>query len=295
MKSLPQFLITVTLLLWNSAELTADDIDKSDAVKKKVEAVFRAESNWQASEQYRSLFKAAGASGLDSLKQGPHDGVAIQAAWEQVRLSLSKKESEVVLRPDSEASSRFFGFLEGRGRVKVPEWWSDSVKDSRTTRRDYLTPGLVKELTKDYHAAGLDNIAAPANTSVAKSEKGLQLSVSNETVIIPEDILKKDDSGKFWCQVSALMTAKHCYVAVHDEVGGQYRLHCIDRSNSKRVWTSDVWGSWWGAASGAHFMYVSVVEQDDRIAVFGAAWTGVHAEAFCAKDGKNLFRFSSSY
>jgi hypothetical protein len=33
----------------------------------------------------------------------------------------------------------------------------------------------------------------------------------------------------------------------------------------------------------------------DRVIVFGTGSTGTHVEAFRAKDGANLFRFSSSY
>jgi hypothetical protein len=41
---------------------------------------------------------------------------------------------------------------------------------------------------------------------------------------------------------------------------------------------------------------VAVDAQDDRVLVFGCSGLGlVHAEAFRADNGKNLFRFSNTY
>jgi hypothetical protein len=82
---------------------------------------------------------------------------------------------------------------------------------------------------------------------------------------------------------------------VHERVGYPYDLVCIDRTTGKALWKSKVFGSWWYGASGQHMMWVTVTEQDKRIIVFGSAGTGAHVEGFRAEDGKNLFRFSTSY
>ena len=58
---------------------------------------------------------------------------------------------------------------------------------------------------------------------------------------------------------------------------------------------SKVWGSWWGAAMGVHRQWVEIVEQGDRVVVFGVAAVGFHVEAFRTDDGANLFRFSNAY
>jgi hypothetical protein len=61
------------------------------------------------------------------------------------------------------------------------------------------------------------------------------------------------------------------------------------------LWKSKVFGHWWDVAFGYHEMRVAVTEQNKRIVVFGAGFTGFHVEAFRPDDGVNLFRFSTSY
>src|SRR5262249_17723260 len=114
-------------------------------------------------------------------------------------------------------------------------------------------------------------------------------------VVIPESLLRKHDSGKVCSRVSALVTPGRCYVAEHDDVGYPFQLACIDRSTGKVAWRSEVWGIWWGGATGVHAMWVAGTEQGDRIVVFGAGSIGIHVEAFRKDDGTNLFRFSNSY
>jgi outer membrane protein assembly factor BamB len=97
------------------------------------------------------------------------------------------------------------------------------------------------------------------------------------------------------CDVSGLMSGSRCYVAMHDSVGYPYDLACVDRATGKVLWKSKVFGTWWNGATGQHSTYVTVTEQDNRIIVFGAGSTGAHVEGFRAEDGKNLFRFSTSY
>ena len=42
-------------------------------------------------------------------------------------------------------------------------------------------------------------------------------------------------------------------------------------------------------------MFTYVVEEGQRVVVFGAGSTGFHVEAFRKDDGRNLFRFANSY
>src|SRR5262249_37561015 len=105
----------------------------------------------------------------------------------------------------------------------------------------------------------------------------------------------KADRGQLCCHVSALMRASRCYVAVHEDVGYPYDLACIDRGTGKVRWKSEVFGTWWGGATGIHEMCVTITEQNKRIVLFGSAATGIHVEAFRPEDGVNLFRFSTSY
>jgi hypothetical protein len=242
---------------------------------------------------YRILFGKVGADGIRRLQADTHDGIAIQAAWEEVALTVPEKEPERSVRPDRHKLDWFLGFLEGRGRVKAPEWWAEMLLDSRANRRDNIYPGSPKDMPD--HRAGLDDVEAPRDTTLKRDGDKIILKVRKESVSIPEAILRKCDSGRVCCSVSALITPSRCYIAVHEDVGYSYPLYCIDRLTAKIVWKSEVWATWWGGASGVHHMSVAVTEQNNRIVVFGAAATGIHVEAFQRDDGTNLFRFSSSY
>jgi hypothetical protein len=240
---------------------------------------------------YRTLFKKVGAKGIRELQTHPNDGISIQAAWETVALTVPEMQQKEKVRPDRHKLDWFLGFLEGRARLKVPSWWSEVVLDSRAKGKIY--PGDPKE--SPFHKLGLDDAYGPDDTSLNREDDKVVLRIGKQSVAIPENLLHKTSDGKIYCSVSALMNPSRCCVAVYGNVGTPYKLTCIDRTTGKILWKSDVFGTWWGGSTGIHYMWVTVTEQNDRIVLFGAASTGIHVEAFREKDGKNLFRFSSSY
>jgi ABC-type glucose/galactose transport system permease subunit len=110
------------------------------------------------------------------------------------------------------------------------------------------------------------------------------------------DLLGREYSTYF-NNMSAVFTPKTCYLAVYDDAGYPYTLACIDRAAVRVVWKSEGWGSWWYAVGGqVGKARVSVELQDNRVLVFGVSGLNlIHAEAFRADNGKNLFRFSNTY
>ena len=64
--------------------------------------------------------RAVGPGGLPALRLHPHDGIAIQAAWEEVTLTVPEEKQDQPVRPDRHKLDWFLGFLEGRGRVRAP-------------------------------------------------------------------------------------------------------------------------------------------------------------------------------
>src|SRR5262249_10548084 len=95
--------------------------------------------------------------------------------------------------------------------------------------------------------------------------------------------------------VCALITASNCYVAAYDNAGYPYRLACVERSTAKIRWIAEVWASEWGGITGIHHQWVEVSEQGNRVAVFGVASVGFHAEVFRVDDGIDVLRFSNAY
>ena len=78
--------------------------------------------------------------------------------------------------------------------------------------------------------------------------------------------------------------------------GSPYDLTCQDRASGKTLWKAQVWAvSWKRGEKYWNNGPATVIEQDGRVVVFGAASSGVYMEVFRADDGRNLFRFSSAY
>jgi hypothetical protein len=244
---------------------------------------------------YVKLFKSIGPEGLRKLQTYPHESIAIQAAWEEVALTVPEKDSGQVVRPDRPKLDWFLGFVEGRASAKAPAWWAKSLVDARANRRDniYFSSGDPKD--RPYHKAGLDWVLAPNDTTLKKDGDKALLTIGKESIQIPPKMLHKFDQGEFYGAVSGLMTPSRCYLAVHTDTGGGYPLVCIDRATGNTIWKNRVMEMWWGGGSGQSHQWVAITEQNKRIVVFGCWSLELQIEAFGREDGKSLFRFATTY
>jgi hypothetical protein len=250
-------------------------------------------------KRYRTLFQSVGPQGIRQLQSYPHTGIAIQAAWEEFTLTVPQKGE----KPDREKLSWFLGFVEGRAHLQIPQWWADSLLNSGVqfnwiaikpgNPRCIIHPALPKEAL--YHKVGLDFVKAPKNTTLKKEGDKIRMSIGNESVLIPIDLLDKFDNGEFICNVSGLMTPRRCFLAVHNDTGGKYTITCVDRMSGKVIWQNETMDIWWAAGSGMAMMWVTVTEQNGLVVSFASNSTGAHIEAFQLEDGKNAFRFSSTF
>src|SRR6202035_5230105 len=73
--------------------VAAEDTPAPDrrSVEEIVKAVVSADGPSHAAEQYKALFAAAGAKGLGDLRLSLHESIAIQAAWQEVNLTLPER------------------------------------------------------------------------------------------------------------------------------------------------------------------------------------------------------------
>ena len=226
-------------------------------------------------------------SRLMALSSAKNASIATQSAWKRVRLTLPKENGLEIGRSHREKLSWFIGFFEGRNRITVPKWWRTIVMDG----------GFIREPQKirPYHQTAIEGVNCPLGATVEEKDRIVTYRSGTDSIVLPEELLDRDDSGELWCNISCVFTARHCFVAVHDDVGYDHDVACIDRGTNKIVWKSKACGCWWGRASGLHESWVSLVATDDgRVFVFGAAWTGFYAHGFDASNGKTLVRFSSN-
>jgi hypothetical protein len=232
-------------------------------------------------QAYRDLFKAVGTDGVRNLQTHPNDGIALQAALEDFATRRHTPEW-------------FVGFLEGRAKVRAPDWWAVALAHG--------CPGTGAPGVPDdpYHEAGPGFERAPKNTTLAREPEvdgAVVVRVSDDAVRVPADVFSQ--LRRFaWRDVSALATPERCYLATHGDVGANYPLACLDRESGNVAWKTRVPGHWPGgvAMTGPpQKMWVAVTRQGDRIVVFGLSYTGYHVEVLQAVDGKSLFRCSTRY
>jgi hypothetical protein len=286
--------IPLCLLLILLAGLFGYTQEKRVDENKQLRAIRAAPSAFHAVSAYGELFKGANAEDLRTLQMNASSTIAVQAAWEEVEHTVPEKEPAKVVRPDRQKLSWFLGFLEGRARVKVPQWWAEAVLDSRANRRGNVYPGGVSLLDAKANA-----VEPPPQATFDTRDGKPVICVGSVSAPIPADLHDKLVGRGLPLppeRVSALITSTRCYVAVHDSWGYPHRLACVERSSARTRWVADVWGSWWGFGTGvASGGWVEIAEQDDRVVVFGVACLGFNVEAFRKEDGVNVFRFSNGY
>src|SRR5260370_27643577 len=98
-----------------------------------------------ASEGLAALFKKVGPAGIPALQAHSEDSIALQAAWQDVVVTVLETESRSAVRPGHDKLAWFLGFLEGRARMRAPKWWADSLLGSRAYARDNIYPGRNSE------------------------------------------------------------------------------------------------------------------------------------------------------
>jgi len=293
-------------------------------VAKLTEDFIRAPDLFCAREEFNALFKRVGVEGLKQLRSNAHDSIALQAAWREVRLTLPEKEGVRRVRPDAAKLRWFLGFLEGRGRLRIPDWWQQTLLGARTfsrddclnlplgqsiadQMRDRLDRGTLQELADDeppikpfYHDSGFRNIKTPLDTTLKEEAGSIVVSVGKDRTRMASALLSETFRSGFirWPRnLSALATSSRCHIATHGNFGSYHPLMCIARDSGKMVWKTKVWGHQLNGIivmdSGSQ--RVAVTEQGGRVVVFGMSLSGAYVEAFDAKDGKNLFRLTTGY
>ncbi len=128
--------------------------------------------------------------------------------------------------------------------------------------------GPEKAKKKWSRNAGQKHAVPPTGKRVVKDGDSFILHIANNSVKLPDSILEKSNKGELMCNFSGVFTDKHCFVAVHENVGYPHDVACIDRQSGKLVWVKEACGCWLGGASGIHESWVSVTIQNDQVVIF---------------------------
>jgi hypothetical protein len=295
----------------------ADSDELTPELMNKVQEVLHSRSDEEMHRRYRTLFEAAGAEGLRKLKMHRIDGIALQAAWEEVLLTIPEKECESTGQPDSLQVGCFLDFIEQRVGLDIPQWWRREFQfEIGAHRRDNVW-FRMSDFFSIYHEAGFGSIRAPNDTTLLRewrpggfssgvtfsgwginpNDRTIFLQVGEESVVLPDSIVDEImHLGESDC-VSALISANKYYLAIDGRKTGRYDLVCLKSGSGEILWRTQGWGSpsWVSIRGKPGDHWMTVTRQGDRIVVFGVGGLGAHVEAFDAKTGSNIFRFSTSY
>jgi hypothetical protein len=283
------------LLLASHVATASAQLSRTASIEETTLEILNAKDSFKAAGLYFLLFeKTRGAEGIRHLQHSQHDSIAIQAAWQEIKLSIPKDKAPAPYQPDKDRLKWFLAFFERRAKVTAPEWWAELLLGAKAYRRGNSYFGMPAK--NPYHNAGIEDVNAPHDTTIRPDAESFRLTVGKDSIVLPREIVSKSDDGSpFVENVSAAFTPAHCFVAVHDPVGSPHDVACINRSTGKLVWRAQACGDWWGSSTGYSESWVSVIVQDDRVAVFGSSGIGVYAHAFRPDNGQTLFRFSTGF
>src|SRR5262249_19794154 len=137
--------------------LAQSPVDDASGNELAITQVLERDSQRPALQEYRKLFNRFGKEGVRLLKHNAHAGVALQAAWEDVRTAPLSRQFRSVT-PDPKRLTWFLGFVEGRLALDVPVWWKTTLLNagsgeiSSVKRLRYGRKRVLQELS--YYSFG---------------------------------------------------------------------------------------------------------------------------------------------
>ena len=256
-------------------------------------------------EVYNRLVRNAPSEKLREIRTGDDIGIALQAAWEEVRRETRiphtpEDDYETWCRIDRSSTERFLAFVEGRLTVRVPEWWEALMRRSLASAAAdgnvalTVTPGKRDPFYMNKAVIGADEtnlIWMPDRIrSISRDHENLTISIGGDDLVVSPVL------SKIW-GLNAMCVGQHRWiVAMHSAGHPGYPLLYVDAVTQNEVWRADVWGEFPIFKSGGGFFHwVDFRVHNDSILVFGALNNSFYVEGFTIAEGTNLFRFSTSY
>jgi hypothetical protein len=292
---MPRYIPFLVLLLPLACESPDSDQTKGNpqdiALARKVEMVLKTEDTRAAQKAYNELFSTVGIDGIYSLKFHPNDNIALHAAWEEARRAIrSSQNTQEAAKNTDKALQRLVGFLEGRLRAPLPNWWENGLRHVETSEEGNVYPGVAEALF-NYHKTDA-GFRAPPNTLIANGKEGLVLRIGSQSFSIPRKLVDSQKELGKGESISACVDDDNWYLTFHSSVPTSHNLFCIEKKSGKILWNSPVEGRGGGGyEGGGWFHHVQIVAKGNRVLVFGGSVGFLYVQGFNKHDGKSLFRF----
>jgi hypothetical protein len=265
------------------------------------------------------LFAQATAGRLQHFRNGTHDAVAIYAAWEDMLQTSRTAMAEG--RFDVGAAERFLGFVEGRLRLSLPDWWQEALRSAKVDGKRIALYGSPDIMLNAYRRAGIElssgrssrlsvfrngrkvrgesipevwELDVASNVTLQRVGASLRLAIGARSITIPTEFFEQEDPAS----VSLYLDDNQAYLALEAGNGEAFPIVSLDGSGNvlwrARVWSANANGAPQGL-KGIYYERISLVGDQDRIIVFGVQTNAMFLEAFDKKTGKSLLRFSTWY
>jgi hypothetical protein len=275
----------------------ADKLDPK--IEKLVAQVANGKKPEDSAKAIDLLFKRADRNLLRQLKKVPEDGVAIRAAWEEAKLDGKFRKFDYDLPKKAVpniALSRFYGFIEGRTGLTLPDWWEEAINGS-TLDDGIVTPG---QPTKAYYRG----IRFRGSYCYAMKGQSLTPGVwldsfqsGSDKSLISHHLVAKYLQVTTSHKLSACLDEDRAFIVSHGDFGLTFPLICVDRKSGRLLWNTTVWGLGGDifVGTGIWIETVSVICSEDRFFIIGSGVQGFYIESFDKTTGKTLMRFASRY
>lgn len=308
---LKALLILVISIITPPAFAQFNNVAESDVAELQElrQKVIDAKSPIASGKAYKKLFLRLGQNGLNDLFDDTNTGIALQAAWHHKLVVAPRwgKEPQSGYGPGllkSNDAQRFFGFLEGRTGLEIPDWWQTEgdfpnlqieTEHERKLGPD-IGPGLKLE----------GSLHLPHYFEIEQIDRGLQLVAFKGRGEHERAFVLRQETFAEGLKIAGSRITSDCHVQVDKDqtvlsfanaFGDPSPLLCFDSKSGELRWAKKVWalGNMIGGATGQWPSRLQMNVTDKNVVVWGAGVFGRYVESFNKKTGKPSFRFSTNY
>ena len=261
--------------LFNEDALQTNQVETPWDLKEKIEKVF-------TRRLINRVFPLTNKK-IEKLETSADPTIALSAAWERVRRTIPKKESNQVYTPDKEAFDHFLQIVAERTETSIPDGWGAVVMSTTARHRGNIRfeqPDFVKE-------------ASETQLVLKGQQASIEKKLGESANLLIEDL--EDVAGFYPTHVENGVL----YIARYFYDPSSYQLLALDPKTTQAIWSSKVWAAEAGIINCGGICipwhHAEFHTTEDTLVIFGVTDAGFYVEIFDKKTGENLCRFSSAY
>jgi hypothetical protein len=274
---------------------------QDDDIAGRVKRAIAREEHDELDILFREAFKSATPGKISFwMTNQESDSLALRAAWERVRPTLTESQDDPAAKTAKVAIHRFLGFVEGRLRVEVPAFWQAALEviEARDDGGHAIPyPETEPELDISGSDSGLLGKSVLVTKGVVVADDGSKLVIARgaASCTVPKELVDKAQSRGIINGIDARFDQDHCYFTIRTGDPNPYLLAAVNTKTGRLKWTTTVW------AAGGDLIYLgrnhhltTLTLKDETLYIFGVSSDCAYIEAFATRDGAAKLRFATS-